>query len=167
MGALCAFLFIACYYDYRFRRIPNALLGMMLITGLARSCFLYGIQGVLYFLLGMLILIVPLYPFFKLGALGAGDIKLFGVCAGYLSYDKILYFLFVSLLIAAIFSLIKLIIERNAKERMIYMGDYFLEVVRRGHWQLYMDNEKDCREMTIPLAGPIFCGVLLYMGGVY
>lgn len=81
-----------------------------------------------------------LYPFFRLGGLGAGDVKLLGICAGYFHRDKILSFLFCSLLIAAIFALIKMMTEHCTRERL---------------------------KMRIPLAGPVLCSVLLSAGGVY
>lgn len=113
---------------------------VILIAGLLRSLGNQGGSGLLFFLAAMTMLVVMLYPFFKIGALGAGDVKLFGVCSGYLSHNRILYFLFFSLLIAAIFSLINLMAKRNFK---------------------------DYRKTRIPLAGPVFCSVLLYIGGVY
>lgn len=167
MGTLCAFLLIACYFDYRYRRIPNLLSGTMLAAGLVRSYLLHGRSGILIFVFAGLVLLLILYPFFKLGALGAGDVKLFGICSGYLAYDKILYFLFFSLLIAAIISLIKIITEHNAKERFRYLGDYFLEVVRSGQWHLYIKNKQEGYKSGIPLAGPILCSVLMSIGGVY
>ncbi len=167
MEALCAFLLIACYFDYRFRRIPNGLLGIMLVSGLSRSFLWEEWRGCLHFLLCMLLLVALLYPLFKLGALGAGDVKLFGVCSGFFPYDRVLYFLFSSLLIAAIFSVLKIMIEKNARERFTYMGEYFIDVVTAGRWQLYVDNARDCYKTTIPLAGPVLVSVLLHMGGVY
>ena len=91
----------------------------MLLIGLWQKWRLANGTGVTY-VLSILLMIFLLYPFFKLGALGAGDVKLLGICAGFLQYDKILQFLFFSLLAAAIFSLIKLIRERSAGERPIF-----------------------------------------------
>lgn len=167
MEVLCVFLLMACYFDYRYRKIPNLLLGIMLVHGLAVSFGAQEWQGVLFFLLQALLLLGLLYPLFKLGMLGAGDVKLFGICAGYFSYDRIVYFLFVSMLLAAIVSLFKLIIEQNASERFAYLGDYFWEVMRTGQWQLYADNRKDDCSTAIPLAGPVLVSVLLYIGGAY
>ncbi len=166
MAVLCIFLLIACYYDYRYRRVPNWLMCGILTVGVAR-CIVMQDKAIFFFFLNMIFLICLLYPFFRLGTLGAGDVKLFGVCGGYLTSDRILYFLFFSLLIAAIFSLIKLVTQRNIKERFLYIGDYLWDVVRTGRWRLYMDNEKERYRAGIPLSGPILCSVILYMGGVY
>ena len=92
---------------------------------------------------------------------------LFGVCAGYFPETKVFSFLFCSLLVAAMISLVKLLLEHNVKERFCYFADYILEVFHSGCWSLYIENERDYRRTGICLAGPVLCSVLLYLGGVY
>lgn len=140
MGALCFYLLYVCYFDYRYRKIPNFWLFFIVLAGVIRSFFEGGAEGVFYFLLVVAVVVVLLYPFFRIKALGAGDVKLFGVCSGYFSYDKVLYFLFFTLLIAVVLSLIMMLFQKDKKEYL---------------------------KMKIPLAGPVLGGVLLYMGGVY
>ena len=142
------------------------LLAFMLLTGLWQKWRLANGTGITY-VLSILLMIFLLYPFFKLGALGAGDGKLFGICAGFLQYDKILHFLFFSLLAAAIFAMIKLIREQNARERLAYLREYLADVARSGKWSLYIENEREARKIGIALAGPILVSVFLHIGGVY
>ena len=142
------------------------LLALMLLIGLWQKWRLPNGTGVTY-VLSILLMIFLLYPFFKLGALGAGDVKLLGICAGFLQYDKILHFLFFSLLAAAIFSLVKLIREQSAGERLAYLGAYLVDVARSGQWSLYIENEREARRAGVALAGPILISVFLHMGGVY
>lgn len=142
------------------------LLAFMLLIGLWQKWRLADGTGVSY-VLSIFLMIFLLYPFFKLGALGAGDVKLLGICAGFLQYDKILQFLFYSVLAAAIFSVIKLIREQSARERLAYLGEYLLDVARSGKWSLYIENEQEARRTGIALAGPILVSVFLHMGGVY
>ncbi len=139
MGALCIFLLIACYYDYRFQRIPNILILFMLITGMIWRFYVQGGRGVLFFFVTMLGVIICLSPFFRIKALGAGDVKMFGVCSGYCLGEEFLYFLFFALLLAAGVSILKMIINRN----------------------------KEYLKMKIPLAGPVLLSILLHIGGVY
>lgn len=167
MTAFCILLAIACVFDYRKGRIPNWLLLIMLAVGWGYSGVAEGIRGILLYPLECAGVMVLLYPFFKLGVLGAGDVKLYGICAGYLPGDKFLLFLFLSLLIAAIISLIKMIKECNAVERIVYLCEYLLEVIQSGKFRLYIENEKERKASGICLAGPILCSALLYVGGVY
>lgn len=139
MGALCIFLLIACYYDYRYRRIPNILILLMLITGVTWRFCEQGGRSTFLYLLTMIVVIAFLCPFFRIKALGAGDVKMFGVCAGYFSGETILYFLFFSLLVAASVSIVTIIINRR----------------------------KECLKMKIPLAGPVLLSILLHIGGMY
>lgn len=167
LEALCFLLAIACCFDYRSGRIPNLLLFIMFVVGCGYSALSAGVRGVIFFSVESVGVVLLLYPLFKIGALGAGDVKLYGICAGYLPKDKFLFFLFLSLLIAAIISLIKMIKESNAIERISYLCEYVLEVMRSGNFRLYIENEKERKASGICLAGPIFCSVLLYLGGIY
>ena len=167
LGALCIFLCVACYFDYRRGKIPNGLLLVMLMTGAVGKLAEQGGQGFFLFLLTAVLGMLFLYPLFKIGTLGAGDVKLFGICAGYFPHSKILYFLFYSMLIAAIVSLFKLFLQHNTRERMMYLGEYILGVLQSGHFSLYLENERDSRRAGICLSGPFLGGVLLYLGGIF
>ena len=166
MGVLCIFLLAACYYDCRYRRIPNLLSAAIFVAGALGTVF-HPDRNMLCFLAVTLLLLLFLYPFFKLGVLGAGDVKLLGACAGFFAYEKLLTFLFFVLVAAAILSLLKLLTERSAGERFFYLWRYLVEVARRGKWQLYFENERERYKAGIPLAGPVLCSALLHLGGVY
>lgn len=167
MVLLCVGLIIACYFDYKRSRIPNWLVISLLLAGIGGKLLGEGVAGGIFFCWRGIFVMVFMYPLFKIGALGAGDIKLYGVCAGYLSRDRFLYFLFVSLLVAAIFSLIKLIRESNVIERVTYLCQYVAEVARTGAFGLYMENERERKRCGICMAGPILLSVFLYIGGIY
>lgn len=166
MAVLCIFLALACYFDYRKGRIPNLLAVCLLLYGLWHGMVECGYQGMLmYGGLGLLVTVI-FYPFFKIGCLGAGDVKLFGVCAGFFPPGKILLFLFFSLLISAGISLFQMLQKNNLKERFGYLGEYLLEVLKSGHFKLYVENLSK-QKAGICLSGPVLCSVLLYWGGVY
>lgn len=167
MEALCIFLAVACWYDYRKCRIPNLLIWIMLVVGWLCVTSGGGMREAIFFPVKSACVMLLLYPLFKIGALGAGDVKLYGVCAGYLPPEKFLFFLFCSLLIAAMISLIKMLKECNAIERLSYLCEYVTDVVLSGNIRLYIEDEKERRASGICLAGPIFCSVLLCLGGVY
>ena len=56
---------------------------------------------------------ILLYFVFWIGAIGAGDVKMLGVCAGFFPWNKVLYFLFFALMIAAVIALFKMYLERK------------------------------------------------------
>lgn len=138
VGVLCVFLAIACGHDYRERRIPNYVILGIAVTGAGWRLYQERAPGAFWYLAQAVLVMAALYPFFKTGGLGAGDVKLLGVTAGYLPAEKILGFLFCSLLAAAVISLVKIL--RRADTR-----------VRRG----------------VCLSGPVLVSILLFLGGVY
>lgn len=167
MAVLCAFLVVACYYDYTEGRIPNVLLVFLLVIGLGRNFYIGGIPLLLDCLISVLIMMAVMYPLFKIGTLGAGDVKLIGICGGYLPSDKILLFLFFSMLIAASISLIRLIKEHNLQERFSYFCEYMMDVLKSGQFRLYIEDGLAKRRAGICLSGPILCSVLMCWGGIY
>lgn len=167
MAALCILLAAACGYDYRRKRIPNFLIAFMAVLGVGWRFWESGVCGALSYLGEAVLIMCLLYPFFKIGSIGAGDVKLLGVSAGYLPCSRILMFLFVSLLISAMISLLKMWKESSMRERMRYLFAYLADVARSGNWRLYLENEREKQAVGICLSGPVLLSILLYWGGVY
>ena len=134
-------------------------LGYRLISG--------GDKGVLEYLASALLITVLFYFVFWIGAMGAGDVKMLGVCAGFFPWNKVHYFLFFALAIAAVIALFKMYLERNMKDRLYYLGEYLWDVFRCGRWKLYFAGERESTRAGICMAGPGFCSALMYMGGMY
>ena len=127
LAALCVFLAAACGYDYRQRRIPNYVILGMTIAGIGWRMYDERAPGALWYLGQAVLVMAVLYPFFKTGGLGAGDVKLMGVTAGYLPAEKILGFLFCSLLVAALISRFKIL--RKAKGGVRLAGPVLVSIL--------------------------------------
>lgn len=166
MEVLVFLLTVACFCDYLSKKIPNALLVVMFLVGLAQQIVENGESGIFFVVRAVSVCLV-LYPLFQIGTIGAGDVKLYGICGGYLPGEKFLFFFFVSLLIAAMISLLKMVYEGNMTERLRYFGDYVFSVLSAGKIRMYIEDERERRKTGICLAGPILASVLLGMGGVY
>lgn len=138
LAALCLLLATACGFDYYKRKIPNEIIIIMIVVGIIIGFRAEGVTGIPLFIGRTASGMALLYPFFKLGAIGAGDVKLLGVTAGYLPFEKILLFSFYSMLIAAVISLVKLLRKKHLKERL-----------------------------SVCLSGPMLLSLLLFLGGVY
>ena len=167
MAVLCIMLAVVCVVDYRRMRIPNGMILLIFLYGLGIHYRDGGGGGAAEWLFNCIIVLLLTYPLFKIGTVGAGDVKLFSVTCGCLSKQDIACFLVVSLLIAAVISMIKLLREGNVAERFRYLCAYLTGVCREGSWQLYFANVKDARRAGICLAGPVLLSVLLHAGGVY
>jgi prepilin peptidase CpaA len=66
------------YYDVRYRRIPNVLVLAALISGLVLNSSLAGVQGTISSVGGFGLAFIPMFFMHLFGAMGAGDVKLFG-----------------------------------------------------------------------------------------
>jgi prepilin peptidase CpaA len=66
------------YHDVRYRRIPNMLVLTALIAGLAINSAFNGWHGLTSSLLGFGLGFIPMLLLHIFGAMGAGDVKLFG-----------------------------------------------------------------------------------------
>lgn len=166
LAVLCFLLLLACCFDYIRQKIPNLLLLGILAAGLADAFRGGGIEVPLFIVRGLAVIAV-FYPFFRIGTIGAGDVKLLGICAGYFSGGRILSFLFVSMLVSAIFSLIKLCREKNIKQRLLYFGEYVADVIRTGNLRLYFEGKGEFKAAGICLSGPVLISALMSWGGVY
>lgn len=66
------------YYDVRYRRIPNVLVAGLLIGGLTINISFGGLHGGIASLQGFGLAFLPMFLIHLFGAMGAGDVKLFG-----------------------------------------------------------------------------------------
>ncbi len=167
MAALCLMLFLACLYDYRKAKVPNWLVCLIFLHGAGFRYWDAGGGGLKEFSASFLTVLLMSYPLFKIGAVGAGDVKLYSAAAGYLSGRALACLLSYSLLVAACISIIKICRERSGKERFGYFCAYFADICRTGQWKLYFEDCADLRKAGVRLSGPLFVGVLLHLGGVY
>jgi Flp pilus assembly protein protease CpaA len=153
--------------DYRSGRVPNKLVLSILMTGWIFGVYNEGIMGLIGYLRASMAVLAVFYPLYKIGTIGAGDIKLFSVTAGYLPGKAVIFFLMYSLLIAGIISVFKLLKGKNGRKRLYYSCSYIAEVLKTGKWQPYFKDAAEKRQAGICLSGPVFLSILLYLGGVY
>ena len=164
---LLLLLFLAALADLKTDRVPNGFVALGIIIGISGS--LWHDLGFCQPIVSMLLAFMLLYPLFKIGALGAGDVKVFIMTGSFLEVRGFIAVLAATFVIGALFSLIKLLIEHNGRERMYYFLSYISEVVRTGQWKLYgehmaQDYER-YRRNKIHFTIPILFGAVLRIGG--
>lgn len=144
-----------------------------LLGGGYSQFFNLGFTGILYFGTGFLSTFALLYVFFKIGALGAGDVKLLAVCVGTIGIKKGIIFLCFAFLAAAVLSLLKMLTEHNLIRRFRYFFNYAGQVLATAKiisYEPFMEYGKEDlqkKHRTIHLAGPACLSLLLYLGGIY
>ncbi len=77
------------YFDVRYRRIPNILVLATLIAGLAFNISVAGLDGALSSLEGFGLAFIPMFMMHLFGAMGAGDVKLFGAVGAVLGVGMV------------------------------------------------------------------------------
>lgn len=108
--------------DFARDKIYNEWILFGILVGLVFHMWENGWYGVCSALIPMMIPFALLYPIYKIGALGAGDIKLFMASGAFLKTEVLVHVIIVSFIIAAPFSLMKMLSERNCKERKIHFA---------------------------------------------
>ena len=166
MALLCGLLLVASIFDYRTRKIPNLIPLGLLVTGFCLSYIHGGMEKLAIYFVTVIFVTAIFYPVFMIGGMGAGDVKLFGVSAGFFPTDRIIWFIFVALMIGAVIAVLRMIRWGDARERMGYCFRYFGDCLRTGRWTFYKQWNGESHT-GICLAGPLFFSALLYIGGLY
>jgi Flp pilus assembly protein, protease CpaA len=166
MGILIGVFCVVIFMDWRFYRIPN----ICIAIGMAAGLILTGVNGSvakLIVLVGeMTVIFLFLYPFYLLKTLGAGDIKLFMMTACYIRGEQLLCYLFVSMFLAALISIFKMVLYKESRERLFYLGRYVRKVSLTGTIDTYQVDKTQKRSM-IRLSVPAFLSLLLLCVGIY
>ena len=165
---LLLLLLLAALADLKTDRIPNGFIMFGIIIGASGS--LWNNLSLRQTAVSMFLAFLLLYPLFKIGALGAGDVKVFMMIGSFLEVGAFLTVLAAAFVIGALCSLIKLLAEHNGRERMYYFLSYISEVVRTRQWKIYgehmaQDYER-YRKNKIHFTIPVLFSVALRIGGV-
>ena len=164
---LFVFLLAACFQDYRECKIRNGLIFSGLCWAFCLQIVENGAVGILDFAEGLGGAFVLTYPLFKLGMLGAGDVKLFMVCMSYMGVKRGIIFLCCTFLAAAVLALLKMFYYRNFLQRFRYFFIYAGQSIQKAQLSVYDQGILTTKEGRIRLAGPACLSVLLCLGGLY
>lgn len=112
-------------------------------------------------LIGCILPVILLFPFFILKMLPAGDIKLLGCIGSLLGFSFAVHTFVYGFLIAGVFALVVLIKHRILKERFTYMFNYIRGFLISGKTIAYNENYNGKDKHQIPLACCISAGALM------
>ncbi|MEO8561456.1 MAG: prepilin peptidase [bacterium] len=117
LGGLCfiGLLMIAAASDVRARRIPNALVLVLAVLGLAYSAFTLPVLiGASRAALGLGLGFSLWIPFYALGMIGAGDVKLFAAGCCWLAPSQVIVAALLSAFAGGVLSIIALVLAHGA-----------------------------------------------------
>ena len=161
-------LLLATLADLKSDRIPNGFVALGVVVGVL--CSLRHGSDIRHTVISMFLAFLLLYPLFKIGALGAGDVKIFMMIGSFVEVKELLTVLVLSFMIGALCSLIKLLSEHNGRERLYYFLSYISEVVKTRQWKIYGEHAaqdyEQYRRNKIHFTIPVLFSVALWIGGV-
>lgn len=165
---LLLLLLLAALADLKTDQIPNGFILLGMFLGLTGG--LWTDKDLWKSIVSMLLAFLLLYPIYKIGVLGAGDVKLFIMIGSFYEMKDLMGILAGGFVIGAVFSLMKLLAEHNGRERMQYFFSYVSEVIQTREWKVYgEDLVQDYRmywRNKIHFAVPILFSAVLKAGGL-
>lgn len=104
-------LLVAVVTDTGRNRIPNWLTFGVLVSGLCMQTVFLGTDGLLAGLAGSGTGLVLLLPFFLLGGMGAGDVKMMAAIGSFIGAEPVLLAAAISLCLAGLYAVILIIVK--------------------------------------------------------
>ncbi len=166
MGILIGVFSVAIFTDWRFYRIPNVCVGAGALAGLIMTFVSDSVLGLAAAAASMVIIFLAFYPFYLLGGVGAGDIKLFMMVGCYMKGDALVHYLLVTMLMAAVCSILKMLVYKESRERLFYLMRYIKKAVLTGAMDEYQIDRTQ-KKCVIRLSIPAFVSLILMCAGAY
>lgn len=116
---LIVVLSISVYTDIRNSRIPNYLTYPAVLVGIAYGVFNWGVHGFLLSFVGLALGLAMLLPFYALGGMGAGDVKLMGAVGAFLGPKGIFVAFLFTALAGGIYALVLFAIHGRFKQTLL------------------------------------------------
>lgn len=154
-------VFIAVIMDFATGKVSNRLIVVGLIVGLVLQIVFGGKENIDNAFIGAIVPIIVLILVFIIGGIGAGDIKLFSVIGVFLGPRGVFICIIVAIVIGAIISLGKILMNRNFYIYFSNLFNYVSTLNQTNKIQLYKREKYNTIHFTLP----ILLSVLIYMGG--
>jgi len=152
---LLGLLAVAVAIDFNRHRIPNLIVLLGLVSGLLGQAYLVGISGIGSAFLGVLIGFVLFLPFYALGGMSAGDVKLMAMVGAFLGPLATVSAAALSLIMGSVFGLLILLYK---KQLFRLVQRYWAMVSLRTYITPQAD---DAARQRFPYAIAIFTGTLI------
>jgi len=155
IAAVSAFLFGAVVYDSVSHRLPNRYLLLGLLIALLLQLLLGGWRGGLLFGAGLLTGFVLFIPFYVLGGMAAGDVKLMAVTGSYLGAAGALWAVLYSLLAGAVLGILYLLYKGQ-------LSTFLARCLAMASLRTFVSAEEgDAARHRFPYAIAVFTGTLI------
>lgn len=134
---LLGVLLIAVVSDLRRHRIPNFLVVLGLVLGLAGQAYLGGFNGLGNGALGLLVGFGVFLPLYALGGMAAGDVKLMAMVGGFLTPNYALWAALFSLIAGGLCGFLLVLVHGQVQQTL---GRYRLMLMARAYFAPAVDE---------------------------
>lgn len=151
----------ACAYtDWTVQKIPNRKTFFAMGIGLLLNLLFWGIHGLANSVLGIL-LGFALILLFILGALKAGDVKLYMALGAVLGYHMNFKIIVSSILIGGVAGILLMILRQNGRKRFVRLWLYFQSLILgREFWKYEADGKDGVFSFGVCIAAGTFLVIL-------
>lgn len=164
MTVLIGILAYAVYTDMRSYRISNLCILLGIIAGMLMTFVSYSYAGAAAAAARMAVVFIVFYPFYIIGGLGAGDVKLLMVLGCFLQRERLISCLLMAMLIAGAAAVVKMLIFEESRQRLYYLGRYIRKAAFTGVFDEY-ETDLGQKKSVIRLSVPVLASVaLMYLG---
>ena len=147
------------YYDVRYRRIPNVLVLGLLIGGLTINIAFGGFNGALTSVEGFALAFLPMFLIHVFGAMGAGDVKLFGAVGSVIGVSMVPLTFVVVVMLGAVLAIYTML--RSGTMFSTLHGVLRIFVGIMPGWEMPRFAIPPDRKHTIPYGVAIMLGSLI------
>jgi prepilin peptidase CpaA len=154
---------IACITDLRSRRISNRLVMTGLALGLFMNLLLGGCAGLGWSLLGGLLGLAIFFPFFALGGMGAGDVKLLACLGAVLGPKDLLAVALVGAVVGGVLALVIAAVNGRLRSTLQGIASLLAFWAAGGLRPSPVLNLDSPGTLKIPYAVPVAAGTLLVL----
>lgn len=166
-GLLAVVLLGGAWYDVREQRIPNWWCVCACVCGLGITWQMSpagGRTGQTAFYMARLGAVTALwFPLFHLRMIGAGDVKLMALIAGYLGFKAGACVILYGFFIGAFLAFLKMLIYKNLYQRLRYFFAYIRRLFLTREAVPYYRASRDGKHVVIPLGLCLLGGCVWYM----
>lgn len=149
---LYIFVITAAAMDLDRMKISNRLILAGLVVSLILRMVQDGVSGLVPYLWNIIFPVIVLYLLYLIGALGAGDIKLFSLIGGFVNFKELVACMAASFLVGAVFSLLKMLACGKWKEQLFAGGSYFLSLFFGEFYRYERDPEDQTNQIHFSLS---------------
>ena len=147
------------YYDVRYRRIPNVLVLATLLAGISVNTSFSGVHGMLSSFEGFALAFFPMLLMHIFGAMGAGDVKLFGAVGAVLGVSLVPLAFVVVVMLGAVLAIYTMLRAGTVLSTLHGVLRIFVGIL--PGWEMPRFAMSPDRRHTIPYGVAIMLGSLI------